>query len=240
MILVDTREPERITKKLVEEVGEKEVRFETLPYGDYEIIGTTKHFLIERKDIFDLFKSVETGRLWEQLKGLEKYDGKRILIIEGSIWFAKKMRKEYSFARYVGIKTSVIYGWYDITVIETSNVTETVAFLKALNTKVGTPPDGLVHSFVNYTKEGRTDEQIMLDVIKGFDGVGDALGNKLLSAFGTIKGVITAPKDKLVEVAGEKVGEHIHTISNKPFPHSTPASEPKKGRKRKKSPADTP
>ena len=59
VIIVDSREP-----KTFQEIGD-EVRF--LPHGDYKISVNGKNLVFERKTYTDLFNSLKSGRLDEQL-----------------------------------------------------------------------------------------------------------------------------------------------------------------------------
>lgn len=205
MIIIDSREP----KKVFQYFNQKNLNYKTEPlaYGDYLILGV-KNIVVERKDIFDFFNSIESGRLWEQLHGIEKYDGyQKILIIEGNISKVMAVRKAVTFARYIGSLTSILAGW-NIAVITTSSFEATMLLLEKLDAKI----DGnhtAEYRIPTIEKEGRTLEKEALDVILAVEGIGGKTAEELLEKFKSLKSIFKQTKEKLSKVIGEKKAEHL-------------------------------
>ncbi|MEM4104707.1 MAG: ERCC4 domain-containing protein, partial [Thermoplasmatales archaeon] len=191
MIIIDSREPKRMIDEL-KKLPESEYRIETLAYGDYIIMGKTGKFVIERKDVFDLIKSVTDGRLWEQLKGMEKYkEYRRIIIIEGNIMRAVKILN-YNLARYIGVETSIVFGW-DISLVHTGGYKETVMFIEQLNRKVGRDNVDVNEIKSTITKEKRDINQELLDVLLAISGIGGKKAKLLLDKYKTLYNIVNAP-----------------------------------------------
>ena len=210
-LLIDNREPKHLVEELLAQIPDAKV--EQLAYGDFIVLGTDKKFVIERKSMPDLFASLE-GRLWDQLKGIEKnFEGyKRILLVEGSIWQAQKWNPRITLARYTGIKTSLIYGWNEISLVETQNQTETIDFLKRLVIKAGSgKPEDYARS-LGFTKDARTPNEELEDMLRGIDGVGSMKSKELLTKFKSITHLSKANVQELTQVLGEHDAEHVYDV----------------------------
>lgn len=209
MLIVDSREP----KTAVDYFASRNVKYEiqALNYGDYLILGR-KNFVIERKDIFDFFNSLDDGRLWNQLSGIEKYaDYRRLLLVEGNLSKVMAVRKSVNYARFVGALTKVISGW-DVSIYMTNSFSNSMYFIERLNY---TMDKGINESYkiANIDKIGRKVEQEVIDILGAISGIGDKKAVDGLKAFGSIKNVFKAKKEKLVEVFG-KSGEHLFDVMN--------------------------
>jgi ERCC4-type nuclease len=208
MIVVDSREPASIVKSLKEDLPD--FQFDTLVYGDYLIIGEDVKYVIERKSVLDLFNSITDGRLWDQLKGIEKYQGfHKILLIEGNIAQAMHINSKITFPRWVGVKTTVVKAWGDVSIIQTSSQSETVLFLKSLDKKVEQPVEKVVVSSYNISKNGRTLDQEAVDVLSAFGKIGGEKAHSLLKYFHTLNGVFNAKPTKIEELVGAAVSKHF-------------------------------
>lgn len=215
-VIIDSRETKHMVQKIMKAVPDAKV--ETLNYGDYIVMGEGKQFVIERKTIQDLFASLNDGRLWEQLKGMEKFDGyKKILLIEGNLYFFMKMRKDINVSRYIATLVSIEYGWNGFEVINLSNQYETSEFIRRLNDKVGNISKEKYSIPLGIKKEGRTVSQEQIDVIRGFDGIGETKAEKLLEALGTIRNIIDADEKTLKKIIAEKDAKRIVKISKLKF-----------------------
>lgn len=205
MILIDTREP----KKVFQYMDNRKIPYKTdvLAYGDYLILGT-KNIAIERKDIFDLFNSVDDGRLWEQLIGLEKYDGyQKILLVEGSLSYAMGVRKSITFARWMGTLGSVLAGW-NISVITTTNLEASLLLIQYLDKKLDGSHTAEFRK-PNISKAGRTLEEEAKDVLMAVDGIGGKTVESMLEEIGSIKDIVKAKPEKLAKVLNDKKAKHL-------------------------------
>lgn len=208
MIIVDSREPASIVKSLKADLPD--FQFDTLVYGDYLLIGSDEKYVIERKAVLDLFNSISDGRLWDQLKGMEKYQGfHKILLIEGNIAQAMHINTKITFPRWVGVKTTVVKTWSDVSIIQTSSQSETILFLKSLDKKLEQPTEKIIASSYNITKNGRTLDQEGIDILSAFGKIGGEKAHSLLKYFHTLFGVFNAKPAKIEEVVGSAVGKHF-------------------------------
>lgn len=219
-LIIDSRETRHLIEKLLEVVPGS--RVETLPYGDYLIEGSNQRFIIERKTVRDLFASLNDGRMWDQMKGIERFEGyKRVLLIEGSFWSARKWDKSLSLARYTGTKASLLYGWENISHVTTEDQDETVDFLKRLCEKVGDASEETYTHSLGFSKINRTEDEEVLDGVRWPDGIGEAKGKELLERFRTVGHVARASVKELTYVLGEKDAIHVfeafrHKYGTKP------------------------
>jgi len=207
-LIIDTREPRRMIDILLKEIPDS--RVDTLAYGDFMIIGANQRFVIERKQIDDLFSSLNDGRLWAQAKGLEKFEGyKRVLLIEGNFEQARKWNANITKARYTGTKVSMLYGWDNITVMMTEDAEETVDFLRRLDAKAGVGAQEDYTRALGFTKMGRTPNEELIDILRGADGVGEQKAEELLTRFVSIDKITRASLKELETVLAPKDALHV-------------------------------
>lgn len=231
MLIVDAREPRHLIDELIEKIPG--TRVEVLAYGDFMVIGADKRFVIERKQVSDLFKSLNDGRMWQQMKGLERIEGfKKVVLIEGSLEMARKWDKSVSAARFTGTKVSLLYGWDDISLTATESQTETVDFLRRLNEKAGNGQEEQYTRALGFQKERRTEEEELVDVLRGIDGIGDTKAVELLRKFRTIGNVTRASLKELKTVLGDKDSEWVFEVCRRKYPEGKGEKiEAGKGRK---------
>ena len=209
MIIVDSREPRRIYEPLREEIPD--LTIQTLNYGDYIIVGENFRMVIERKDVFDLMASLTDGRLWEQLKGIEKFENyKRVVLIEGSPERLMSVRKDVSMSRWVAIRASIVSGWDDMSVVQTYSVSETIMLLKYWNKKAGENKEDVSHIHSYITKGVRTPDEEMLDVLMAFSGVGGKKAVELATGSPSLYWLFKQTKEKWYKAG--KIGEHIYSV----------------------------
>ena len=200
-------------KKISQYFDDHEIPYkrEPLTYGDYIIIGQLQNIVIERKDIFDLFASVKDGRLWEQLTGLQQYEGyKKMLFIEGSVAKVMSTWKWITYPQYIGILGSALAGW-NISMVMTPNIETTLLLINYLNKKI----DGAnTAEFVKpgIKKADRTMDDVQLDVLMAFDGIGGKKAVELVEKFKSLKTVFSSTKAKLAAIVGDKNAANILDI----------------------------
>ncbi len=203
VLIIDSREPRHLIDALLEKVPGS--RVESLPYGDFLIEGSNQRFIIERKTVRDLFASLNDGRMWDQLKGIERFEGyKRVLLVEGSFRSAWKWDKTLTLARFTGLKVSVLYGWENISHVSTEDMDETVDFVKRLSAKVGDASEETYTRSIGYTKISRTEDEKSIDGVRWPDGIGEAKAEELLKRFQTVHHIARASVKELTYVLGEK------------------------------------
>ncbi len=212
MIIMDSREPKYLYDKLIQLVSD--VKIEVMNYGDYIIVGERGKVVIERKTVFDLFNSIDDGRIWEQLKGIEKFDDfKRILVVEGNIAALMKLRKSVTLPRWIGTKASIIASWNNISIVQTATNEETCMFIASLDKKLGTYSNNYISP--NIIKGHRTTDEEMLDGLMAYTDIGGKKAVALLEEFGTLSNVFKASKRKLESVIGVAGGKMYDTLRKK-------------------------
>lgn len=230
VVVVDSREPQLMVKKLRDELGEEEVKINKLNYGDYMIYGAEDNvkYIIERKTLRDLKGSIQSGRMWKQLSGLMMYDGsfKKILLIEGMPYLEIK-RGRLSWTRWISWKTAFLEGYKDLVIYESAKMDETVYFLKKLNERVKNKAEGegksiadkISFSIPNLDERGylvgESEEGEIVGVLVGLKGVGVKTALKLLENFGTLRDVFEASETDLEAVVGKKLGSRIWMLANR-------------------------
>jgi ERCC4-type nuclease len=210
-LIIDTREPKHLAQELLTLIPGAQMR--TLTFGDFIIEGPKQRFVIERKEINDLFASLKDGRLWAQMKGLEKFEGyKKVLLIEGLLEDASKWDSSITEARLAGTKASIMYGWNDITLMATENMSETVNLIKRLTQKVGDAQEETFPRMLGFTKDKRTANEESVDVLRGIDGIGETKGEALLKTFRSLDKVVSASPTELTQVLGKKDAKHLSDV----------------------------
>ena len=213
MLIIDYREPQRIINELKSKISD--VKIDNLSFGDYILIGTRGKVIIERKSAEDLIASIKDGRVWSQLKGIEKFnDYHRIIAVVGNIYVALKI-SHFNFVRYMGAKTSIILGW-DVSWVEFLRDSDFLLFIKALEKKIGEEKEDK-YIVPTMSKEGRTLDEEMMDMMTAVSGIGEKKALELFDKYKTICDVCSAGKDELEFVLGNKVGGHLYELIRHKF-----------------------
>ncbi len=216
-LIVDSREPQRVLTLL----NKKSIpyRLDTLNYGDYIILGKPS-VVIERKNIFDLFNSLDDNRIWKQLRGLEKYIGyKKVLLIEGSVWQVisnkgkGKLNKGGIAARYTGRYYStlaIITKQWDVQIVHVDTPSDSVHYISKLIEKVNS--DEVAPYPILVSKNDRDINEEVRDIIGAIDGIGVKKREILLDKVKTIEDLVKLNEADLIKMVGDKLGKHIYEV----------------------------
>jgi len=208
MLIIDYREPQRIINDLKTKISD--VKIDNLSFGDYILIGTRGKVIIERKSAEDLIASIKDGRVWSQLKGVEKFsDYHRIIAVVGNIYAALKIT-HFNFVRYMGAKTSIIIGW-DVSWVEFLRDSDFLLFIQSLEKKIGEEKEDK-YIVPTMSKEGRTLDEEMMDMMTAVSGIGGKKSMELFNRYKSICDICSADKDELELVLGNKVGNHLYEL----------------------------
>ena len=102
-ILIDGREPPKVYEETIKKFGIP-YKVKPLDVGDY-IVG---NIIIERKEINDLFNSLHSGRIWEQLYKMKKTEQRCYLLVVGHIpQYDFVSNKSMSKEKYLYLKNSL-------------------------------------------------------------------------------------------------------------------------------------
>ncbi len=170
-----------------------ECRIQTLWYGDYSLGGELG---IERKSAPDFARSVVDGRLFGQMSGLRRNYPRPLLIVEGLRHGVTTFGVEWPQLRGALLCVSVRF---QVPVVHASCAWETAE---------------LIVSAIRFSSMARaparrpgwrprtapTDRALY--VLTGLPGVGPRRARALLSAFGSLEGVLRADEAALSRVAG--------------------------------------
>lgn len=204
MIIVDSREPERIESKL-NKIGILTER-KKLDVGDYLF----SNIAIERKTMKDFLSSVYDRRLFSQLYDLKNNYDRSLLIVIGSLpkkkWIrTRKLRIPISLnkkeiekrKKTLLANLAISYLSYNIPFYIAKDEDEFIEFLanlyfKSSKKKISLKP---------VKKKHNTIKEIKSDMLSCIPFLGRKLANKLSDKF-SIKYLIDAPIENLIKIEG--------------------------------------
>jgi len=188
-IIVDIHEKNSLVPSELDSFKDVEIEFKNLKIADY-IIGS---IAIERKTIYDLWSSIVSKRIFEQLRNMQKYK-QRFLIIEGDLdeFYEDKKINPNSIRGFV-LSVFMKYGAF---VIFSRDFKESSEYLVCLAKQEVKPKTEItLHSRIPKT----LDEQKRY-VLESFPKIGPKKSKKLLEKFGSLKKIFNASEEDLREV----------------------------------------
>lgn len=209
MIVVDSREPRSVTNYLSKH--KIKYKLEMLNYGDYLIMGD-RNIVIERKDIFDFWNSVQSGRMWKQLIGIELYDDSyhKVLLIEGNVAKVIAVKKSVNFARWIGALSSIITKW-NVSVILVPSFEASMMLIEKLNKKVMLENEEDLH-VPTIPKQYRGKDEESFSMIMALNGFGYKKTKKLFDTFKSVQGIWEAGEEQVGKIVGRKLASHLFEI----------------------------
>ncbi|MCK5625525.1 ERCC4-type nuclease [Candidatus Bathyarchaeota archaeon] len=225
-LLVDHRE--RNVLKLVEDVCE-EVVVTQLSVGDYLLISGSDGIVIERKTINDLFASIRSNRLWDQLLRMmktEKVAGyslkRRILLIHGFKKYFESINSEHddnliaSWSQLMGAYMEIIYV-YNTPIIHVESDIAFRAFMRILIKRESVGKNDKFPDAKWYRKPAKADLPVKdrkKYILSALPYIGNQLASNLLDHFYTISDVACAQVEDLQKVPkiGKKRAELIYKM----------------------------
>ncbi|MCK5403564.1 ERCC4-type nuclease [Candidatus Bathyarchaeota archaeon] len=226
-LLVDHRE--RNVLKLVEDICE-DVVVTQLSVGDYLLISGSDGIVIERKTINDLFASIRSNRLWDQLLRMmktEKIAGyslkRRILLIHGN--FTKYFESidietddslKRSWSQLMGAYMEIIYV-YNTPIIHVESDIAFRAFMRILIKRESVGKNDKFPDAKWYRKPAKADLPVKdrkKYILSALPYIGNQLASNLLDHFYTISDVACAQVEDLQKVPkiGKKRAELIYKM----------------------------
>lgn len=207
-IIVDHREK---NSHVIHELKSQgfEPEFKQLKVADYIIKGVA----IERKTIQDFISSMINKRLIKQLKELQQYP-KKLLLVEGIDEQELYVRNsEYE----TGMHPNAIRGFllsillnYEVPVLFTKDAEDTVKFISILSKKKK------YEMPLNVNKKNLKPKERLRFILEGFPGIGPKTARKLLNQFSTLKEIFSASEEQLEKIIGKK-GKDMFRIINASF-----------------------
>jgi ERCC4-type nuclease len=205
-VLVDQRERNQQILQALEAGSEVEVR--TLPIGDYIV---SDRVAIERKTIQDFQSSIISGRIFDQVSRILEHYSRPIIIIEGD-------KSEFLLGNNVFLGAIIsLYVDYNSAVVFSSGPEETAEIIIGIakheqnKEKRALSLKGAAHAYRL--------RDFQLFVIGNLPGVGPKLSEALLSHFKSVKNIVNASIEELMDVdkIGRKKAEQIHKVFTEQF-----------------------
>lgn len=193
IIIVDSREFKSKVAKVLYEQGAKLVN-QQLVVGDYVV---SDRVVIERKSGSDFVKSIIDGRVFKQAEELVDNFDRPIIIIEGS---CNNINVHPNAVRGAIASLTTDFGIPLINVEDSNEAAlQIIAYARREQTDSKRP--------VTYAakRKGLTDNQLIESIISSFPNFGPQIAKNLLTKFKTIKNVINASEDDLIQV--DKIGK---------------------------------
>jgi len=179
-----------------------------LELGDYLV---DRRVLIERKTVADLGVSIVDGRLFRQACLLAKSPYRPLLVIEGHV-DGKNVPTVSREAIQGAIVTLALF--LDIPCLRSFDARETANLIRYAGEQIRRHIGRAVCRH-GYRPRRRRNRQLF--VLQGLPGIGPALAERLLSAFGNVENAFCADADALarVEGIGRKKAEAIRALIGK-------------------------
>lgn len=197
MIIVDYRER---GSSVPEELGKlgAALKFENLEAGDY-VIG--RDICIERKSCSDFLSSLIDKRLFEQARRLVRAYKKPIMLVEGAISDALKLRR-IGYPQVYGALAAVVD--MGVNVMFVRNPTETAYIIYCLHEKSvqAISSDRVEKVDLVVRKDNRSIEVVQLNMVASIPGVSRELSHRILMHFKTPRRFFKATPSELRRVEG--------------------------------------
>jgi ERCC4-type nuclease len=201
MIIVDVHEPNHL-KALADEVREIPV--------DFIVVGSERKYMVERKEVIDLWKSVQDGRLWRQLKYMEDARSEGyvpILLVEGSLGKLFRFAETMTPRKFMGLQLA--FSSFGVSVVQLSPKM-VKSFVKFLNEKADKKRRFERPNIPKPIERSLDEERV--DVLRAIRGIGEKTADELLRRFVTVANVVNAPEEDLQEILGKKAAHFIEVV----------------------------
>ena len=164
-----------------------------MSYGDYII---DNWLLVERKKINDLIVAIIDGRLFQQAEKICHSPYQSLLIIEGQ---GRDIQDTKIHRRAVLGALACVSLTYGICVLRTQNQTETVNTLLFAGQQKSRIEKAQLRRHGYRPKSFKKRQSF---VLQGLPNIGRILAKALLLHFGSVRAVMTASEEQLIEVQG--------------------------------------
>ncbi len=195
-IIVDHRETRRGVVKALDLMG-IEIELTELEVGDYIL---SNRVCIERKDIDDFFKSLfQDRKLFSQLIDVAEAYKRPILLLEGGDPFYSG--RQVNPKAIQGILNSIAL--LRIPTLYSLNPAESAQILYSIARKEQDEDKRLVQ--MHGKRSHMSPKEQKAYIVSAIPGIGRSTAEALLMMFGSVEGVMSAPKENLMALEG--IGE---------------------------------
>jgi ERCC4-related helicase/ERCC4-type nuclease len=197
-VVIDQRELESSIARDLSRKDEIETRLETLAVGDYVC---SDRVAVERKTVEDFLDTLLGGdrSLFEQAGDLTRHYERSVVILEGEGVYE---RRDVHPNAIRGALTSLAVD-YGLSIMHSDDPDETVELLATIATREQGERDREVS--VHGEKQSKTLGEQQEYVVGSIAEIGPVTARSLLAHFGSVRAVLTADEEELLEVEG--VGE---------------------------------
>lgn len=206
-IVSDDRELDSKITRWLSKQDDVETRVERLEVGDYIVSDRT---VFERKSVSDFLDTITGGdrSIFEQIADAQRYYDRVILIIEGEHLYGKRNIHPNAI-RGVISSLSVDFG---ISVIRTTDEQDTAEYLKVSAKREQNNNDREMSVHGEKTKKTLPEQQEY--VIGSVVGVGPDKAKRMLTALGSVRAVMNAEPETLLEIEGigEKTADRFRNV----------------------------
>ncbi len=204
-IIIDIHEKNSL---IISEIANNNIDLEIQPLkiGDY-LIGS---IIIERKTINDFISSMLNKRMIEQLKQMQKYQN-RLLIIEGNqeVLYSDNLETKLNPNAVRGFILSIITN-YNTNIIFTKNYQETSKFLIILARQIIKPKI----EFSLHARIPKTIKEQKKYILESFPNIGQKKSEKLLKKFKTLKNIFNSSEEETKEILKSKAKDFKDLINS--------------------------
>ncbi len=211
-VIVDHRE---MSSKVVEHLSNLGAKIVVTPLqvGDYAV---GERVLVERKTLADFVDTLVDRDLFGQVRALADSSIRPILMVEGgSIADLYELRSIHPNAIRNTIASIAVD--FDVSLVFTRDAVETAELLFAFARRDlgGERQERSLHRH----KAGWSDEDAAVHVLTAFPDVGPKAARALLAAFGSLRAVLTASREELMQVkgVGEKTADGVTGLAERMF-----------------------
>lgn len=194
-IIADTRE---FKSSVVRHLAVKDIIVESkqLDIGDYLV---SERVGVERKEVEDFIASIMDGRLFQQVKALKRAYMSPLIIIEGQDLYSRRLSAEAIRGTLAAITVD-----FGVPIMFTANDSETAEFILTLVKREAA--EGRIPG-IRGEKGTMLIQERQQFIIEGFPNISGIIAQRLLSHFGSVKAILEATDEELMEVKG--VGKGI-------------------------------
>jgi Fanconi anemia group M protein len=196
-IVVDVREKPSATYAVLASRADVALTEATLKFGDYSVANQLS---FERKSSEDLGRSIIDGRLFRQVSILRYRADRPILLVEGLEFGSSPSGVPWHAVRGALVSVAAVFG---VPILYSRDPEESAEIIVTAARQLGRARS-TTYCRPGYRPKGWRKRALF--ILQGLPNVGPRRAQALLEAFGSVRVVMSATTERLVEVDGIGVG----------------------------------